>query len=200
MKQFLFISGLVLSGALLGIPRLSGQGGMPLRVSLFSESTSIPFTQVLPRPLHPGIQVGTKFPWKETNWIRLYPTINVGYLFHRKLFQGIYINTELGVDLKLVAGLNLKTALGVGYLHTFTTRREFQFENGAYRSNPDQGNSRLMPSLSLGVGYRFNSDDSAATEIFFLHQTWLEYPYSPGFIPLMSHTSMHLGIEFYPFK
>jgi hypothetical protein len=31
-----------------------------------------------------------------------------------------------------------------------------------------------------------------------LYQSWLEYPYSPGFIPLMSHTSLQVGTKFYP--
>jgi hypothetical protein len=160
----------------------------------------MPFSTWPASPVHPGIQLGTEFPWKESDRYRLYPAISIGYLFHRKLFQGLYLNAEVGFDFKLKSGLNLKTALGTGYLRTFTTRQEYQFKDGSYQSKADKGNSRVMPSLSFGLGYRLHPSKTNSAEIFIMHQTWLEFPYSPGFIPLMSHTNWHLGTKFYPFK
>ncbi len=150
--------------------------------------------------MHPGVQVGTEFNWKESKHFRLYPSISVGYMFHRKLFQGLYANLELGFDYKASFGLNLKSKIGLGYLHTFSTQQEFQFDNGEYRSSGDTGNSRIMPSFTTGLGYRLNPTKNNASEIFVLYQSWLEYPYSPGFIPLMAHTNLHLGLKFYPFE
>ena len=121
-------------------------------------------------------------------------------MFHNNLFQGIYANLELGFDYKFDFGLNIKSSLGIGYLHTFTTQQEFRFENGAYVAKADRGNARIMPSFSLGMGYRLKPSDSQSTEIFVMYQSWLEFPYSPGFIPLMSHNSFHIGSKFYPFK
>ncbi|UZR98303.1 hypothetical protein [Chondrinema litorale] len=179
---------------------LLAQTKLPIKFSLFNESTSIPFTGLINTPIHPGIQVGTEFEWKETNKIRLYPSVNVGYMFHNKLFQGIYANLELGFDYKFDFGLNIKSSFGVGYLHTFTTQQEYRFENGAYVAKADRGNARIMPSFSLGMGYRLKPSDSKSTEIFVMYQSWLEFPYSPGFISLMSHNSFHIGSKFYPFK
>ena len=179
---------------------LYAQSEFPLKISFFNESTSIPYTQLLSTPVHPGMQIGTEFDWKETNKIRLFPSVNVGYMFHNKLFQGIYANVELGFDYKFSFGLNLKSSLGVGYLHTFTTRKEYQFIDGAYVAKGDKGNSRIMPSFSLGMGYRLKPDDVKSTELFLMYQSWLEFPYSPSFIPLMSHNSFHIGSKFYPFK
>lgn len=183
-----------------GSQHLQAQSKMPVKVSIFSESTSVPFSNFLPGPFHPGVQVGTEFGWKESNHFRLYPAVNIGYMFHSNLFHGIYVNAEVGFDYHFNFGLNIKSSLGLGYLHTFTTQQEFQFENGQYQSRTDRGNSRLMPSLSLGLGYRLDPSDSRSAEIFIMHQTWLEYPYSPGFIPLMSHSNTHVGSKFYPFK
>ena len=176
------------------------QNGQPLTIVLGNEATAIPFTQLVTAPVHPSIQIGTEFDWRESDYFRLYPKINVGYMFHDKLFQGIYINGEVGFDFKTGFGLNLKSALGLGYLRTFTTQQEFQFKNGRYKSGPDTGNSRVMPSFSLGIGYRLNPSNPGAAEVFVMYQSWLEYPYSPGFIPLMSHTSLQAGLKFYPFK
>jgi hypothetical protein len=179
------------------IGRAQGQPGVT--VSIFNEATALPFSKLISTPVHPGIQAGTEFTWKESDHFRLYPTVQIGYMFHRHLFQGLYLNAELGLDYKTSFGLNIKSRLGIGYLHTFTTQQEYQLKNTSYTSNRDLGNPRIMPSLSLGLGYPLFPKESRSPEIFAMYQTWIEYPYSPGFIPLMSHTNLHLGATFYPF-
>ncbi len=172
----------------------------PVKISVGNEATAVPFSQIVTSPIHPALQVGTEFDWRESDHFRLYPTVNIGYMFHKNLFQGLYINGELGFDVKFDFGLSLKSALGIGYLHTFTTQDEYQFKNGRYVNGRDKGNSRFMPSFTVGLGYRLQPGDYQSTELFLLYQSWLEYPYSPGFIPLMSHTNLQFGSKFYPFK
>lgn len=173
---------------------------LPLRISFGNEATAIPFSRLVTSPVHPAFQVGTEFDWRESDHFRLSPAVNIGYMLHKPLFQGVYVDVELQFDYKTDFGLNLKSALGLGYLRTFSTRQEFQFKNGRYKSGKDTGNSRIMPSLSLGLGYRLEPSNSRSTELFVMYQNWLEYPYSPGFIPLMSHTTLHIGSKFYPFN
>lgn len=173
---------------------------MPVNISIFNESTSIPFTRFLPTPIHPGIQVGTEFEGKIKNHWRFYPSINIGYMIHKKLFQGINLSADVGIDYQTNIGINLKCKMGIGYLHTFTTQQEFQFNGNEYQNKFDWGNARIMPSMSLGLGYDLDKENSRSAEIYLLYQSWIEYPYSPGFIPLMTHTNLHLGTKFYPFK
>lgn len=172
---------------------------LPLRITLGNEATAIPFSRVFTTPVHPAIQIGTEFEWRESEYFRLSPAVNIGYMFHKHLFQGAYINGELGFDYKTGFGLNLKSAFGLGYLRTFATQQEFQFKDGQYKDGEDTGNSRIMPSLSLGLGYDLDPSAVKSTELFVMYQSWLEYPYSPGFIPLMLHTTLHIGFKFYPF-
>lgn len=179
---------------------VSGQGDIPLKISVFNQGTNIPFTRILTTPIHPGIQVGTEVWAKETPRMRLYPSINIGYLFHNNLYQAIYANIELGYDYKFGFGLNIKSAIGVGYMHTFRTQEEYQFKNGQFVNGRQKGNSRVMPSLTLGLGYRLQPDNFRSPEIFMLYQSWVQYPFSPGFIPIMAHTNLHMGAKFYPFK
>lgn len=176
------------------------QAQRPINISVFNEATTIPFTTFMNSPIHPGVQVGTELDWKESKHFRLYPTVNVGYMFHNKLFQGLYANVELGVDYKTSFGLNLKSKVGLGYLRTYTTQQEYQLKNGQYESDRDKGNSRIMPSLTLGMGYDVRKNDPYSPEIYVLYQSWIEYPYSPGFIPVMAHTNLHLGTKFYTSK
>ena len=185
LKKYLMLIGI--HSCLLGA--ISAQRSVPVKFSIFSESTSIPFTDFLNTPIHPGFQIGTEFAWKESKLFRLYPAVNLGYMFHRKLFQGIFLNVELGVDLKLGPALTLKGNLGAGYLHTFATRQEYQLKDGQYISEADRGNARFIPSIAVGMGYKLNPRIPSSPELFFLYQSWLEFPYSPGFIPVMSHVT-----------
>jgi hypothetical protein len=107
------------------------------------------------------------------------------------------LNTELGYDYRMGFGLSLKALLGVGYLHTFSTEEEYQFEDGQYSGGKDVGNPRLMPSLTVGLGFRTNPKNPNSPEIMLLYRSWVEFPYSPGFIPVMSHTDLSIGLKFY---
>src|SRR5690606_15880020 len=96
-------------------PMLYGQmESMPVNISIFSESTSMPFTRFLTTPFHPGIQIGTEFEGRTMNQWRFYPSINLGYMFHNKLFQGIYLNADLGLEYQTKTGINIKGKLGAG--------------------------------------------------------------------------------------
>lgn len=167
----------------------------PIEISVFNESTSIPFSGFSLKPWHPGFQIGTNIPWKESQNYKTYFSINLRYIFHKNLYQAIGINFELGYDYKIDFGMNLKTGVGVGYLHTFSVKEEYLFKNGDYAKKTDMGNSRFTPSLFFGLGYRFAPNDFDYAEIYAKQQYWLEMPYSRGFIPLMSHSNSAIGIK-----
>ncbi|WP_318312747.1 hypothetical protein [Flagellimonas crocea] len=173
--------------------------GIPLRILAGNEAVSMPFNNVWSAPSHLTGQLGSEFGYRSTDKHYLYQTINIGFVDHKNLFRGGYLNTELGYDYKLFFGLNLKALLGIGYLHTFSTEEEYVFDDGEYRNNKDKGNSRVMPSFSLGVGYRLHQKSTRSAELMLLYRSWLEFPYSPGFISVMSHTDLSLGIKFYIF-
>lgn len=173
------------------------QSKLPIKVSIFNEATAIPFTQALAEPIHPGLQIGTEFSYKNTLRKHVYQTANLGFIFHNHLYQGVFIQTDLGYDFRFAFGLTIKALLGIGYLHTFTTRQEFQLIKGSYVSQNDRGNARAMPSLAVGFGYRLKPSKLLSPEIFILYQPWIEYPYSPGFIPLMTHINLQLGAKFF---
>ena len=191
-------AGLLVCGLLLATTTVT-HAQMPVTVSIFNESTSVPFTDWWSDPIHPGVEVGTYWPDRGGGRFRVVPGLRVGYLFHRKLFQGIYGRVNVGFTYRHPSGINLKARLGAGYLRTYAVRTEYRMVDGQLRARPDRGNHRVMPSLSWGVGYRLRRRDPRSTELFLLHETWLEYPYAGDFIPLMAHTNLHLGATFFPF-
>jgi hypothetical protein len=170
---------------------------LPINISLFNEATAIPFTKFLTLPLHPGIQVGTEIAYRTSAHSRLFQTANLSYYYHGQLNQGIALHTELGYEYRNRLGLALSALLGLGYMHTFATTKEYVFQDGQYLERTDFGNARLYPSLSLDVGYYLAPESVRSPKIFLRYQAWAEYPYSPGFIPVMTHINLHLGAKFF---
>lgn len=174
---------------------VSAQSGRPIKVAIGNEATAIPFTVLPTQTLHPCIQLGTEFIYKYGTRGVKYQTVNLGYMYHQYLFQGVYFNSEFGYDLFLSKHMSLKTNMGLGYLHTFGTRTEYQLANGVYKAGTDKGNARVMPSFSLGLGYRLKKEMTQSPEFFILYKSWVEYPYSPGFIPVMTHVNIEMGVK-----
>lgn len=175
-----------------------GQGkAIPISISFFNESTAIPFTRFMTTPIHPGIQVGSEFNYRVKNHSRLFQTSNISYFYHNYLAQGIGWNTEFGYEYRLKSGFAFESLIGVGYMHTFATQEEFAFSNGHYEKKADKGNGRFFPSFSLDFGYYLKKANKNSTKIFFRYQSWAEYPYSPDFIPLMTHINLHVGAKFF---
>jgi hypothetical protein len=170
---------------------------IPIKIAISNEATAIPFTKIFTGPIHPTLQLGTEFLYKSKPNYDWYQTANIGYIFHNYLYQGVYLNSEIGFDYQFDFGIKLKSNLGLGYLHTFATQEEYQFKNGEYVNGLDWGNSRLMVTMALGFGYKFKPEMDNSSEIFLLYKPWIEYPYSPGFIPLMSHINFEIGYKFY---
>lgn len=177
---------------------LLGQGkSFPINASLFNESTAIPFTRFITTPIHPGLQLGTEFNYKTKEHSRLFQTANISYFYHNYLAQGVGLNTELGYEYRLKFGLAFTELIGIGYMHTFTTAEEFTFVNGSYEKKTDWGNARLYPSFSIDVGYYIKKSEKNSPKIFLCYQSWVEYPYSPGFILAMTHINLHIGAKFF---
>ncbi len=192
MNKLLIILVFVLPTTLLGQEKT-----IPIDISLFNEATAIPFTRFFTTPIHPGLQLGTEFNYKIKEHSRLFQTANICYFYHNYLAQGIGLNTELGYEYRLKSGFAVAGLLGVGYMHTFATTEEFTFSNGQYEKNADKGNARLYPSLSFDIGYYLIKADNNSPKIFIRYQSWAEYPYSPDFIPVMTHISLHIGAKFF---
>jgi hypothetical protein len=188
---------LVLLICLVPIVIFGQEKAIPINISLYNEATAIPFTRFFTSPIHPGIQLGTEYNWMQKERARLFQTANIHYYYHRYLAQGIGLNTEIAYEYRLGSRFTFAGLLGIGYLHTFATAEEFYFSNGQYQKKTDFGNARLSPSLSLEIGYLLQKSEINSPKMFIRYQSWAEYPYSPDFIPVMTHISLHVGANFF---
>lgn len=169
--------------------------GIPINISIFNEATAIPFTRFVTTPMHPGLQLGTEFNYKVKKHTRLFQTANISYFYHNYLAQGIGLNTEFGYEFRIKFGLAFSGLIGIGYMHTFATAKEYSFSNGQYVKKADRGNARLYPSFAIDIGYYLKKKNLNNPKIFVRYQSWAEYPYSPDFIPVMTHINLHIGAK-----
>ncbi len=195
MNKIKIMTGIL--GLIFPIFLFAQEKSIPLNVSLFNESTTIPYTSFFSVPIHPGLQIGTEFNYAVKDRTRLFQTANLSYFYHEHLAHGLALNSELGYEYRMKMGVALTALLGLGYMHTFATAPEYNFSNGVYEKVRDRGNARLYPSLSLDVGYYLKRNEPESPKLFVRYQSWAEYPYSPGFIPVMAHVNFHLGAKFF---
>lgn len=168
-----------------------------IHISLFNESTAIPFTRFFTTPIHPGLQIGTEFTYLNKKRSRLFQTVNAYYYYHRYLAHGVGLSSDLGYEYRFPFGLSFSALFGVGYLHTVSTAKEYTLKDGTYILKKDRGNPRVTASLSLEIGCYVKPSKPTSPKLFLRYQSWVEYPYSPGFIPLMTHINLHVGTLFY---
>jgi len=180
--------------------RLFSQGSRPVSIALLNESTAIPFTRLITTPVHPGIQVGTEADLNQYAHSRVFIALHIGYFYHKSFAQAIYVKPSLGFEYNHASGFGISGSLGLGYLHTFTTQDEYKLIEGEYTRRADAGNARMMPSLALSLNYRLKPGEVTSPKIFFTYESWVEYPFSPGFIPVMTHLTTQLGVQFFPFN
>jgi hypothetical protein len=171
----------------------------PITVAVFNQGVSYPYSQVITRPIHPGVMVETSHFFRSGThswgW-----NATVGYYFHRHFAHGFFLQGNLLYRYQTSNGIYGQFLLGTGYLHVFRAADEYKFRNGRYIKNTDLGNGRITPSLGMELGYKIKRNESLSSAAFIRYQTWIQYPFSPGFIPLLSHTNLHLGYTFYPNK
>lgn len=172
-----------------------GRDWLPVSISVFNESTAVPFTRFLPTPLHPGIQAGVSRQWNRSQKHYLYQTASLSYFYHRHLYQASTLSTELGYDFRFPFGLNLKALFGVGYMLAMNTQEVYEFREGGYVSTANSLMSKFQTTLSLGLGYRILKDREGSPEVFFLYQAGVIYPFSADFIPVMAQANVHLGVK-----
>jgi hypothetical protein len=169
---------------------------IPLNVSLFNQGTAIPYTKLLTNPIHPGIQIGTEFDYRKTDHTRWFQTANIRYFYHGHLAHGFGLTTDLGWEYKTAFGLAPAALLGIGYMRTYSPAEVFVLKNGTYEGGRDPGNNRFTAALSLDIGWYLSPEESTGTRIFLRYESWIQYPFSPGFIPLMAHINLHVGTSF----
>lgn len=168
----------------------------PISLTVFNQGVSYPYTNLVTQPIHPGVMVETNHFIKEGahswGW-----SISIGYFFHRHFSNNLFLQGNLLYKYETQSGVYGQLQVGTGYLHVFRAASEYQLKNGQYMKRVDSGNGRITPSIGVELGFKLKKEEPLSPRIFSRYQTWIQYPFSPGFIPLLSHTNLHFGYTFY---
>ncbi|WP_128546770.1 hypothetical protein [Larkinella soli] len=198
-RLLLFLRILIPATALSSLPTCAQKPGPALSLAVFNQGVAVPYTRLFTKPLHPGVQIDLEWTYGRGRHSRVLQSAGIGYYFHRHLAHGLYAGTALGYEYRTGSGLSASARLGLGYLRTLSAETTYTLVDGTYRPGRNAGTGHLMPSVSVDAGWYLRPKDPASARLFLRYQSWIEYPFAPGFIPFLSHVNLMAGLTFHPF-
>jgi hypothetical protein len=165
---------------------------MPITVSVFTESVSLPNFRGLFKNLNWGVRIGTEFYYRQSEGRQLLQTLQVGYYRHDGLQQGLFVSSEFGYR-KWFGNFSADASIGAGYLHLVSDLKRYEPSGNGYRP-ASQRLHKIMPTVGLGLGYRFGD-----MTVFSRYEMFGETPFAQGGTPVLPHRALHVGTRFQPF-
>lgn len=167
----------------------SQKGTLPLTITLFSESVSLPnFRNIFKNP-NLGIRIGTELYYSKNENRQLIQTINLGYYYHKDFQNGLYLTSEFGYR-KFFNKAFADATVGVGYLLINSALPRYELKGNDYeRISSTFG--RIMPTIGLGAGYQFDK-----VSIFSRYEMFGETPFGYKGVPALPHKAFHVGTRF----
>ena len=167
----------------------------PISVTIFNTATLLPGSAklgVFGVPVHPGITLGSEYSYLKRQHSELLQTVRLGYFYHRYIQHGIQLYSELGYRYHFNASWDIAGRLGVGYLHAFNDRGQFELtQEGIYEKLPNTGRAQFMGAFSIGPGYTFGNE----MRLFLHYQFALQLPFINEYVPVMPSSNVHLGVS-----
>ena len=161
--------------------------GLPLTVSVFSESISLPTLRGT-RIGGVGLKVGTEFYYRNRPGSQWMQTLNLVYYYHPRVQSGLSIHSEFGYR-KYFGGLYADAFVGGGALLLRPTAPSYMWNegDGKYRKTPSL-QLKFMPTVAASIGYRFRNQAA----LFARYELFGEMPFSYTVLP---HQALHLGVR-----
>lgn len=166
-------------------------GGLPITISLFSESVSLPDLHSLFRNAGWGIRLGTEHHYTRNNSRTWLQTLNLGFYRHSRWQSGIYLNSEFGYR-KTFNSIYTDITIGVGYLHLVAHPGRYRPTEGGFEKTTAHLH-RIMPTFGVGLGV-----DAGRLSLFSRLEAFGEFPFHYGGTPVLPHRALHFGTRFTP--
>ncbi|KAA9349097.1 MULTISPECIES: hypothetical protein [Larkinella] len=167
----------------------STRNGLPITLSLFSESISLPtFRHLQTGGL--GLKIGTELFYRNRPSSQLIQTLNVGYYRHPRVQAGLFVSSEFGFR-KYVGVFYADALVGGGALLVRPVSPSYTQDSntGEYRKAPAT-QLKFMPTINAGLGYRFHH----RTTVFTRYELFGEMPFREILLP---HQALHLGARIF---
>ena len=166
-----------------------------VRVTALNEAIALPFTQVPIRALHPGLAVAGSLVTKRGSHAGWALDAEIGAYHHRAIETAWYAMPvwrgtwwpHQTVGLQLIAGLGMK--------HALAPQPTYVMEDGVAERRGSLGH--LEATLQLGPGLVVQLNDQWA--LLAQYRGGVDGPFSSSLgMPVMTHTSLHVGVEVRP--
>jgi hypothetical protein len=150
--------------------------------------------------LHPGaaIEVERKLKF----WGRRYGLVEHGFFteadlgtyWHARNAIGVFVSADFGYRLVFPKGFRLEWLVGLGYLHTLDDGKVYTVgaSSDQVTTVDDTGQSALMLSALIGIGWDFSVATRAPFALFLRAGLFGQYPYNTAVLP---HLEAQLGIS-----
>lgn len=165
-----------------------------IKVSVFNESTALPFIRSQWGDLHPGIQVATSWTHKQKGATTTFVELQLAGYHHKYFQNALTASGTYGLRYTILGGLSAEIAAGLGYMHQWSDNPTFEpVEGGDFEQKRDWGRPEAMINSHIGLNYEVNG-----ITVFGRYQWFAEAPFAyKNGVPLFSHTAVHLGVAFH---
>lgn len=160
--------------------------GIPINISVFTETIGFPNFSSWSRNPNFGIRVGTEFYYSQSEKNQLFQTIQLGYYYHKEFHQAFFLSSEFGYR-RYFGDFFADATVGLGYMLIDSALPKFE-SAGDYYVEKSGVLGRFSPSLGLGAGYKFPK-----FSVFSRYEMFGEVPFGLNGIPGLPHTVFHLG-------
>ncbi len=189
MKKLLVLAFCLATGGTVAAQDSDRPKGLPLTVTIFSESVSLPNFRSIFRNGNLGLRVGTELYYASNKQRQWFQTFNVGYYRHRHLHNGLYVSSEVGYR-QFFGNAFADATIGVGGLLLDSALPRYRPTAEGF-TKASSAHLKLMPTLGLGAGYRFNQ-----LTVFSRYELFGEMPFGFKGIPALPHKAIHVGTRF----
>jgi hypothetical protein len=159
---------------------------VPITITLFSESVSLPnFRNIFKHP-NLGIRIGTELYYSRNENRQIIQTINLAYYHHKDFQNGLYVSSEFGYR-KFFNNAFADATVGVGYLLIHAALPRYQMKGTDYERVGSRF-GRIMPTIGLGAGYQLDN-----VSVFSRYEMFGEIPFGYNGVPALPHKAIHVG-------
>lgn len=176
---------------------------LPLEFTVFDNATLLPGSGalgVLGIPVHPGLSAGTEWRYNHHPKNVWYQTARAAYHYHKYVQHSVQLYSEFGYRRQL-GRFDTGLRLGAGYLHAIPANKIFKLnDQGRYERQRSIGRPQFMATSALALGFRVAGEPVRPVRAVLAYQFYLQMPFSPGYVPLVPNSALHLGLSFPCFK
>jgi len=142
---------------------------------------------------HAGMNVGVEYYPHQSDRHKMILAGNVGGYTHKRNNTSLFIRGQWGQRVEFKSGLFLDQFIGLGYLHQFVHGGGLYevLPNGSVVEKSNTGEPKIMPSVALGLGYKFKKDSFNRFEYYFRPELFWKAPFNGYYL---THLAINTGV------